>query len=136
MTDMRLFLDRSVGTKKIAAALRELGLDVETIKDRYGEDASTVKDTRWIEDATMDGRILIGADQRIRYNPLERQTICRSAARCFTFPRGDLTAGEMIERLVKFLPDIEQMSARPGPFVCHLARDNVVTMRLDCGDVR
>ncbi len=136
MSAVRLFLDRSVGTRKIAAALREHGIDVETIQDRYGPESSTVADVRWIVDATGDGRILIGADQRIRYNPLERRTLCRSSARCFTFPRGDLTASEMIDRLLRFLPEIEQLcTRRTGPFVFHLTRDRVTEMNLDCADL-
>ena len=132
---MRVFLDRSIGTKKIALALRELGVDVQTIQDRYGDASSTVKDVRWIADATQDGRILIGADQRIRYNPLERQTLCIHAARCFTFPRGNLTAAQMIDRIVLHLPSIAQLAEQPGPFVYHISADAVVRMNLDCDDI-
>ncbi|MDG4790737.1 hypothetical protein O7626_41000 [Micromonospora sp. WMMD1102] len=135
MSELRLFLDRSIGTKKIARVLRELGLDVETIQDRYGRAASTVPDERWIHDASRDGRILVGADQRIRYNRLERRTICLSSARCFTFPRGDLSAVEMIDRLTRYLPEIERICTETeGPFVYHLTAGAVVAMRLDCAD--
>lgn len=133
MNELRVFLDRSLGTKKIASALRGRSLDVETIQDRYGSAASTTADVRWIQDASRDGRVLIGADQRIRYNPLERRALCLSAARCFTFPRGDLTAVEMIDRLVRHLPEVGRISTeQPGPFVYHLTRDRVVAMTLDC----
>lgn len=129
---LRVFLDRSVGTRKIAFALRELGLDVETIQDRYGDESSTVADVRWIEDATGDDRVLIGADQRIRYNRLERLALCRSRARCFTFPRGDLTAVQMIDRVRRHLPEITRLGSRPGPYVFHLGPDEVRAMKLDC----
>ncbi|MEQ4300768.1 hypothetical protein ABNF97_05125 [Plantactinospora sp. B6F1] len=135
MSELRLFLDRSIGTKKIARALRELGLDVETIQDRYGEAASTVSDEHWIHDASRDQRILVGADQRIRYNRLERRALCLSSARCFTFPRGDLSAVEMIDRLTRHLSEIERIWAEiEGPFVYHLTAGGVVSMRLDCAD--
>jgi hypothetical protein len=55
---LRLFLDRSVGTRKIAAALHEAELDIETIVDRYGDEAPRVTDDRWITDATTAGRLL------------------------------------------------------------------------------
>ncbi|HEX6686016.1 MAG TPA: hypothetical protein VF062_24780 [Candidatus Limnocylindrales bacterium] len=132
---IRIFLDRSIGTKSIAAALRSLALDVETIKDRYGEEASTVADVRWIEEATADGRVLISADQRIRYNPLERRAICRHAARCFTFPRGSLTAAEMIGRLETHVEEIARLAQQPGPYVYHLTEHRVVRMKLDCDDI-
>jgi hypothetical protein len=132
---LRVFLDRSVGTRMIAAALRELEIDVETIQDRYGQEASTVADVRWIEDATRDDRVLIGADQRIRYNPLERSALCQHAARCFTFPRGNLTATEMIARLTLHLPEIICLAAINGPCVFHLNSDRVTRMKLDCTDI-
>jgi hypothetical protein len=134
-TRLRVFLDRSIGTKKIADALRVIGVDVQTIQDRYGDKSNTVKDVRWIADATRDRRLLIGADQRIRYNPLERQALCVHAARCFTFPRGNLTAVQMINRISLHLPSIAQLAEEPGPYVYHLTSDAVVMMKLDCDDV-
>ena len=131
---LRLFLDRSIGTKVIASAIRELGLDVQTIQDRYGDESPTIADVRWIADASADRRVLIGADQRIRYNPLERQALCRSAARCFTFPRGNLTAAQMIERFTMHLGAIVELAALPGPYVYHLRADAVTRMNLDCSD--
>ncbi|MGC9667152.1 hypothetical protein ACNTMW_11425 [Planosporangium sp. 12N6] len=130
-----VFLDRSVGTKKIALALRELGLDVETIHDRYGDESPRIPDTRWIEDATVSGRILIGADKRIRYRSLERIAICRHGAKCFTFPRGDLTAGEMIRRIIQHLAEIGRLAKEPGPYVVHLRAEQIVPMQLDCDDL-
>lgn len=132
---LRVFLDRSIGTKRIAEALRVLGIDVQTIQDRYGDESRTVADVRWIADATHDGRALIGADQWIRYNPLERQALCIHAARCFTFPRGDLTAAEMIGRITLHLPSIERLAAQGGPYVYHIAAETVVLMKLDCADL-
>jgi hypothetical protein len=130
-----VFLDRSVGTKKIAFALRELGVDVETIHDRYGGESVRIQDTQWIEEATADGRVLIGADKRIRYKSLERLAICRHKARCFTFPRGDLTAEEMVRRIALHLTEMTQLAQRPGPYVVHLGHDRVVPMKLDCDDL-
>jgi len=132
---LRVFLDRSIGTKKIAHALRILGVDVQTIHDLYGDESNTVEDARWIADATQDGRLLIGADQKIRYNPLERQALCVHGARCFTFPRGNLTAVQMIDRISLHLPSIARLAEEPGPYVYHMTSDAVVRMKLDCDDV-
>jgi hypothetical protein len=95
---LRLFLDRSVGTRKIAAALREAGLDIETIVDHYGDEAPRVTDDRWINDATTAGRLLLGADLRIRYRTVERLALCRAAGRYLAYPSGNLTAQQMIDR--------------------------------------
>jgi hypothetical protein len=132
---LRIFLDRSVGTKRIAIAMREMGLDVESIRDRYGDEASIVADARWIEDATRDGRVLIGADQRIRYNRLERLALCRFNARCFTFPRGDFSAEQMVERIETHLMAMIRQASQPGSYVYHLARTRMEPMKLDCADL-
>ncbi len=132
---LRVFLDRSIGTKQIARALRDLGVDVQTIQDRYGAESSTVADAQWIAEATQDLRVLVGADQRIRYNPLERQALCVHAARCFTFPRGNLTATQMIDRITLHLPSMTQLAVLPGPYVYHMRADAVVRMNLDCDDI-
>ncbi len=89
MSSFRLFLDRSIGTRRIAAALRAAELDVETIADRYGPANIHVPDEQWIAEASRDGRMLISADKRIRYRPRERQAVCVHAARCVTFAAGD-----------------------------------------------
>lgn len=129
---LRLFLDRSVGTRKVAAALRAQQLDVETIVDRYGPANALTRDERWIAEASEDGRLLVSADQRIRYRPLERMAICRHNARCVTFAAGNLTADEMIALFAQHLPGIARIADDPGPFVYHLTRDRLVKMALDC----
>jgi hypothetical protein len=130
---LRLFLDRSIGTLKIAAALREQRLDVETIADRYGAANPFTRDDQWIADASRDGRLLIGADQRIRYRPLERMAICLHAARCVTFAAGNLTADQMISLFLRHLSDIESIAEHKGPFVYHLTRQRLLRVKLDCG---
>jgi hypothetical protein len=131
---LRLFLDRSVGTRMIATALREAGIDVETIVDRYGDEAPRVADARWISDATAAGRLLLGADLRIRYRTVERLALCRAGGRYLAYPSGNLTAPQMVDRLLRHLADVERLTAEPGPFVFHVTDGGLVRMRLDCSD--
>jgi hypothetical protein len=127
-----LFLDRSVGTRRIAGALRAADLDVETIADRYGAANTQIPDEQWIEEATRDARLLVSADKRIRYRPRERSAICQHAARCLTFAAGDLTAEQMIELFLHHLPRVRAVAEDAGPYVYHLTRDRLVRMALDC----
>lgn len=132
---LAVFLDRSIGTRRIAEAMRAMpDIDVQTILDRYGPDSQFTPDITWIADATADGRILIGADTRIRYNPLERQTLCLHKARCFTIPSGNLTGAQMIERIQRHIETIRQLAAEPGPYVYHVHGDQVRRVNLDCDD--
>jgi hypothetical protein len=112
---LRLFLDRSIGTRKIATALRAEELDVETIADRYGSANTHIADEQWIAEVSRDGRLLISADKRIRYRPRERLAICVHAARCVTFAAGDLTAEQMIALFMPHLPRIRVIADDPGP---------------------
>jgi hypothetical protein len=127
-----IFLDRSVGTRRIASALRAADLDVETIADRYGAANVSIPDEQWIAEASGAGRLLISADKRIRYRPRERAAICEHAARCLTFAAGDLTADQMIELFLRHLPHVRAVAAAVGPSVHHLTKDRPVKMSLDC----
>lgn len=83
------FLDRSVGTKRVAAGLRDLGPSAQTVDDRYGVAAGpTVADEQWITDASRDGLLPLGADLRIRYRTVERWALCRAHARYVAFSAG------------------------------------------------
>lgn len=131
-----LFLDRSVGTKRVAAGLRALGLTVQTIDDRYGTGAApSVDDPTWITEAARDGYVLLGADLRIRYRTAERWALCRASARYLAFPRGDLTAVQMVERVGQHRRSIDRVLDEPGPWVRHLMPAELRSMRLDCSDL-
>jgi hypothetical protein len=132
VTAVLLFLDRSVGTRRIAGALRAAELDVETIADRYGAANTHIPDEQWIAEASRDRRLLLSADKRIRYRPRERAAICEHAARCLTFAAGDLTAAQMIDLFLHHLPRVRTVAAEAGPYVYHLTRDRLMKMTLDC----
>ncbi len=134
---LRLFLDRSTQGKRFIAAVRRLVQDVETIDDRYGREAAqSVPDTRWIAEATADGRVLVGADRNILRNPLERGAICMAAARYVVFATNNMQAQEMIERFERHLPRIRELVTEPGPWVYRIASHDMRPVRLNCDDVR
>lgn len=64
---LKIFIDRSIQGHRLINAARSLVDDVETINERYGlKAAELTEDQQWIAEATADGRILLGADLRIR----------------------------------------------------------------------
>jgi hypothetical protein len=134
---LRLFLDRSTQGKRFTAAVRRLVQDVETIDDRYGRDpAEAVPDTRWIADASAEGRVLLGADRNILRNPLERRAICVAAARYVVFATNNMSAREMIGRFERHLPRIQELVTEPGPWVYRIAAHDMRRVTLNCDDVR
>jgi hypothetical protein len=81
---VHFFLDRGLGSRIVPDALRQAGWTLETMDERHGKTQSQqVKDTQWIEEATMAGDVLLCKDLAVAHNPLEAQVIYMSSARVF-----------------------------------------------------
>jgi hypothetical protein len=134
---LKLFLDRSVQGRRFIEAIRLLVEDVETINDRYGvKPAEQILDQQWIAEASVDGRILIGADLRIRRNLLERQAVCRHAARYVVFGNNNMPPKVMIELFTRHLPKIRLLTTEPGPWVRRIAQGgDMDKVALNCTDI-
>jgi PIN domain-containing protein len=73
---LRFFLGRGLGAHSVPGALRQAGWVLETIDERYGKDGSQkIQDTKWIEEATLAGDVLLCKDLAIAHNPLEAQVV-------------------------------------------------------------
>jgi hypothetical protein len=118
-------------------AVRVLVEDVETINDRYGvKPAEQILDEQWIAEASADGRILVGADLRIRRNLLERQAVCRHAARYVVFGNNNMPPKVMIELFTRHLPNIRLLTTEPGPWVRRIAQGgDMQKVALSCADI-
>ncbi len=67
------FTDGNLGAVKVPGLLREAGLEVVTLQERYGaRRAQRVPDEEWLRDAGEAGDVVLMRDTRIRRNPLER----------------------------------------------------------------
>lgn len=63
VSGLRFFLDRGLGSRIVPEALRDAGWALETMDERYGKTRSQeIKDTQWIEEATLAGGILLCKD--------------------------------------------------------------------------
>ena len=113
-----LFLDRSLGRIQVPTLLREAGLRLVTLAERYGvpEDEG-ISDETWLADAGQREEIVFLKDARVRYNPAEKDAIRRQAVRCFCLSRQDLTGVEMADRFLTNLDSIVTACQLPGPFV-------------------
>ncbi len=66
-------IDRSLGRKHLAAALRELGFVVHTLASVYGEEeAQRLDDETWLGDAGKSSWVVFMKDDAIRRHPLFR----------------------------------------------------------------
>lgn len=67
-----LFVDRSLGRRVVADALRDAGATVYVMADVYGERIGEgLADEEWLRDAGTRGWIVLMKDAKIRYRPSE-----------------------------------------------------------------
>ena len=111
--------------------LRELGVDLVTLAERYGVPADErVTDVQWMQDAAHHGEAVLMCDDAIRKkNPEERQVLVDVALRAFVVS-SQLPGVDVVARFVNSLPAIERACAQPGPFVYRLHPDRIERRRL------
>jgi hypothetical protein len=92
------FLDRSLGKKKIADALRQTGERVEVHDDHFPPDA---KDVDWLSNVGAREWIVLTKDNRIRYRTLERNALMQAGVKAFILTGTDLRGEEMAQIFIK-----------------------------------
>lgn len=112
------FIDRSLGRKHLAAALRGFGLTVHTMASVYGEEvAQTLGDETWLADAGQRGWIVLMKDDAIRRRPTERDALSGAAVRAFCLTNANLRAAEQSARYVENITRILRQARTPGPYI-------------------
>lgn len=95
------FIDRSLGRKRVPAALAAAGWSVVTMHDQYGKrTAERLADVVWISEMTTAGHALLTMDTRIFRNQLEASAVVDSSAVVFAIPTGQLTSEQITGRLL------------------------------------
>jgi len=120
------FLDRSLGKKKIADALRQAGERVEVHDDHFPPDA---KDVDWLSTVGNSGWIVFTKDDRIRYRTLERLALTQAGVRAFILTGKDLRGEEMAQIFIKALAKIKRFIAKHAPpFIAKVTKGGAVEM--------
>lgn len=119
VSGLRFFLDRGLGSRIVPEALRDAGWLLETMDERYGKTRSQkIKDTQWIEEATLAGDLLLCKDLTIARNALEAQVIYMSGARAFGLSSASLAGAVMAQGYLDAEAKIVEMATRAsGPYV-------------------
>jgi hypothetical protein len=113
-----LFLDRSLGRICVPQLLRDSGLTLVTLAERYGVPADeNISDERWLSDCGKRREVVFMKDTRVRYNTAEKAAIHRFGVRCFCLSRQDLTGDQMAESFLRNLSRIADACEEPGPFL-------------------
>lgn len=118
------FIERSLGSRIVAARLRAAGCVVHTHAEFFKPDAP---DTEWLEAVGCKGWIVLSKDDRIRYRPLEKKALIESGVRAFILTGKGGTGEEMAGSLLHALPAILHLcgSASP-PFIAHITKGGQV----------
>jgi len=118
------FIDRSLGRRIVAQALREIGETVEIHDDHFLPDA---KDEDWLLEVGKRGWIVLTKDDRIRYRITERTAIVSAKVRAFVLTSTQLQGTEMAAAFIKALSRIKRVVASNAPpFIARVSRTGKV----------
>jgi hypothetical protein len=121
-----LFLDRSLGRVKVPGLLRQAGLRLVTLAERYGIPADeAISDVEWLADAGQRSEAVFMKDERIRYNVLEKECVKAHSVRCFCLTRQNLTGVDMAAWFLNNLASITKACHGPGPFIYAVNSRNI-----------
>ena len=95
------FVDRSLGGRFVADALRGAGEAVEVHDDHFAADAA---DQTWLADVGGKAWVVLSKDDRIRRNPVECQALLTAGVAAFFLGRSDLRGDQMATTIVAALP--------------------------------
>lgn len=120
------FLDRSLGKKTIAEALRAAGADVRIHDEFFSQDA---RDEDWLPQVGRNGWCVLTKDSRIKHRLIERTALMEAGVRAFILVSGNLTGQEMAQIFVKALPRMSRFALKHSPpFIAKIHRDGSVEM--------
>jgi predicted nuclease of predicted toxin-antitoxin system len=114
------FIDRSLGDRILAEALRKHGVTVQVHKDHFPPDA---KDEDWLRAVGKQRWVVLTKDKMLRYRETETSTLLAAKVRAFVLTSGNLRADEMAAAFMKALPKMERLLRKTrGPFVARVTR--------------
>ena len=120
------FLDRSLGGRLVAEALRAGGETVEVHDAHFAKDAS---DVEWLGAVGHKGWVVVSKDDRIRLNEVERMALTEAGVAAFFLGRSDLTGPQMATAIVTALPAMRRALRRfDVPFIARISLDGDVSV--------
>jgi len=112
------FIDRALGKKYVADALRSMGANVEVHADHFLSDAP---DTEWLPEVSRRGWLILTKDDEIGRNFLEQMAIASSNAKVFVLSLRNLTGEEMADIFVQAVERMEKFAqSNQAPFIAKI----------------
>lgn len=114
------FIDRSLGRKYVAEALRTAGATVVVHDDHFPQ---TTPDVDWLAEVGRRGWVVLSKDERIRRNRIEREALEAAHVRAFFLTQQDITGQEMANLFRDALPGMTNRTiSQPAPFIFTISR--------------
>lgn len=92
---MTFFVDRSLGSRQVPAALRAAGHEVVAHDEVFGPDEG---DEVWLRRAGEEGWIVLIKDDRIRYRQHEREALVEAGVQAFVLTNGEALRASLSSR--------------------------------------
>ena len=125
LRECTFFLDRNLGRKWVAEALRQAGARVEIHDDHFAADAP---DEEWLALCGERNWTVLTLDYRIRYRVSELEALKRNKTKAFLIARaGQMNREELSGLLVRGLPKFVVLSLTPAPFAYRVSPSGVFT---------
>ena len=126
LEDVVFFIDRSLGRKAVAEALRATGAMVEVHDDHLPQGA---KDEEWLAYVGARHWVALTQDDRIRFHSHERLALLQASVRAFVLTAKGLRGEDNGAIIVRALPAIRRLLRKhPGPFIASINRGAGVAM--------
>lgn len=121
-------IDRSLGRHVLARSLADVGFQVHTLADVYGDREESVADVEWLERAGREGWVVLTKDARIRYRSTELAAIRSSGAKVFVVSAKKLTGPQIADQVLANLNRIVQAARKKGPFIYAVYEKRIALM--------
>lgn len=121
---LTFFIDRGLGKRIIADALRKSGEVVEIHDDHFEQDA---EDVAWLPIVARKGWLILTKDEALARNTAERAEIKRVGARIFLFAHGSASGQVMVQGFMNGLSAMKSFAQENHPpFIAKVYRDGTV----------
>jgi hypothetical protein len=117
---LTFFLDESLDSHSVVAALREAGATVQRLTETFPKGTP---DEVWLTKAGESGWVVLTRDKRIRYRQLERLALQTAKVRASVFTGGNVTGKDTGAILASALRRLEKLArSERGPFIYTISR--------------
>jgi predicted nuclease of predicted toxin-antitoxin system len=123
-----LFIDRSLGKRKLLEALSSAGASAVHHDDLFPQ---FTPDEVWIQDIAQRGWGILTNDRQIKRRPMERLAVQESGAKLFTLTCKHVDGNTIASVFVRHLEKILNITANEkGPFIYSVTQTRLIRQRL------